>query len=406
MEAVAAIVLVVLTVRVISWYRKRPRRAAGETPTFRVLALGPAGAGKSMFLASMYSELKSADGRGYHLRLPDLTRKQKLNSIYAQVCDPDVEWPAGTHLSEFSRFDFECVGPTGDSVFTLSYLDYSGELLESATPEYEQDRERLMEEAHNAHAIFGMIDGRQVVRFLDDQPDAVRYFNYTIQTMLDVLSEARCPIHLIVTKWDLVRAMDEPSGGNDNVLLAVVRDALLNDADVDRLVEDRGLGERVIRLIPVSAVGDGFAAIAGDGTVKKRGESKPHPLNIDVPLAAVVPDLFNQLLGTLDDAEGRKLNLDGLRARALGRVGVLSLGARSVLLNVLGYPASYGATAIIDLFVSWTSLKMKSLVETTTAVTAPAHAGQRVLDAFQRAIRRLESTVPSSVIHTRSRSDV
>jgi hypothetical protein len=50
----------------------------------------------------------------------------------------------------------------------------------------------------------------------------------------------------------------------------------------------------VVRLIPVSAVGDGFVRMDQSGNVVKVADRTPHPTNLEVPLSAVLPDLFKQ----------------------------------------------------------------------------------------------------------------
>ena len=69
---------------------------------------------------------------------------------------------------------------------------------------------------------------------------------------------------------------------------------------------------RLVRIIPVSAVGPVFARIEDSvGTVVKRRDGQVHPRNVEVPLCAVVPDVFRQVKRQLDDQ--RRRAIDALR---------------------------------------------------------------------------------------------
>ena len=60
---------------------------------------------------------------------------------------------------------------------------------------------------------------------------------------------------------------------------------------------DRGTAEQrlqVVRLIPVSAVGDGFVRLDQSGNNVKVADRTPHPTNLEVPLSAVLPDLLRK----------------------------------------------------------------------------------------------------------------
>jgi hypothetical protein len=102
--------------------------------------------------------------------------------------------------------------------------------------------------------------------------------------LLDIVIPSTIPAHLVVTKWDVLR---DPAAPDDNEQLGRIR---------DRLLEHPGFRERArcgpVRLIPVSAIGPGLATIDEDGLVGKRPGIVARPLNVEIPICTVVPDLL------------------------------------------------------------------------------------------------------------------
>ena len=86
--------------------------------------------------------------------------------------------------------------------------------------------------------------------------------------MTGIMAGATCPIHFVLTKWDLIRGFGEPVDADDNVRLGLIRDALMNAPQLRALVDPHTFGDRIIRLIPVSAVGPELAQMGNDGAAR------------------------------------------------------------------------------------------------------------------------------------------
>jgi hypothetical protein len=109
--------------------------------------------------------------------------------------------------------------------------------------------------------------------------------------MLSLMQQSTAPIQFVITKWDLLE---------HRYNLAVVRDRLLATRPFRNLVTARSRDAR-IRLIPVSAVGSGFAEPRADGTMAKSREGEPKPYFVDIPLASVIPDQLQYVIDSLDE---------------------------------------------------------------------------------------------------------
>jgi hypothetical protein len=97
-------------------------------------------------------------------------------------------------------------------------------------------------------------------------------------------------IHFIISKWDLIE---------DEYTLEEVKNHLLEIEQFRNIIMNRsnnnGNDKGVIRLIPVSSVGKGFAEQQTDGSMKKTGKL-PKPYNIELPIACILPDKLQEEL--------------------------------------------------------------------------------------------------------------
>jgi hypothetical protein len=204
-----------------------------------------------------------------------------------------------------------------------------------------------------------------------------------------------------------VRGFGEPPDATDEDRLDRVIAALMQFDHFSSLVHDHSR-HQVVRLIPVSAVGRGFARIV-DGTVNKTQGANLRPWNVDAPFSAVLPDLFKQVEATLDSAplkalreEGRKAfrarRLDAFAA-ALG--GPAALAAQKLLAGVYGVPFS---RRVISAYMQWMAAPLEdidnALTETDDAAKQSLAQLQRlrslVMEDFERTVQRLEATLPQS----------
>ena len=298
------LVLAVVVKLATAWRERRrtrkpasaaPARELYEPPTFDVIALGAKSSGKTVFLSSMFHKLNfQAPGRSYYLET-DPQQRIALARTYSNVSDTAKPWPPGTRTGETREFVFDCVGVdehnAKHTVLQLRCLDYAGEALE-----YEQEAgstvlDDLAERIQRAHALLGMIDGHRVLQLLRNEPAGHDYFERSLRPMLGFMHGASCPIHLVLTKWDLLRDNAPASSGDDEALLDAVIAALMRYDHIKALVYVHSRNQ-IVRLIPVSAVGSAFAHLDPEGKVVKRPDGELRPTNVEVPLCAVLPDLL------------------------------------------------------------------------------------------------------------------
>ncbi len=333
-----------------------------------------------------------------------------LSKVFDEVSDTTEPWPRGTRTGETRELVFDCVSfdqAIKHQVFSISYLDYAGELLESEQEAGSTALGDLEKRIRDAHGLLGMLDGYRVLQFLRGEPAGLRYFRSSIQPMTGIMAGASCPIHFVLTKWDLVRGFGEPGDADDNLRLSLVRDALMNTPQLKALVETHSWADRIIRLIPVSAVGPDFAQMDRDGRILKLPNGQVHPTNVGVPLTAILPDLFRQVELSLDPATRRQLAADA-RSRqeprfSMGAFLNLPAGAalRRRLQEVVGGSAG---REVAGMFLDWLA---GASVEEARAAGQERREGRRqaatvevararVLGEFGAELLRLEERLPAS----------
>lgn len=377
-------------------------------PHFRVVALGIAGSGKTVYLSSMFHTVNvPTTTRSYFLETAAAQRIY-LSKVFDAVSDTTEPWPRGTRTGETRELVFDCVSfdqGTKHQIFTISYLDYAGELLESEQAAGSTALSDLETRIQSAHGLLGMLDGYRVLQFLRGEPAGQRYFRSSIQPMTGIMAGATSPIHFVLTKWDLVRGFGEPVDADDNLRLSLVRDALMSTPQLRALVETHSWADRIIRLIPVSAVGPDFARMDRDGRVLKRPNAEVHPTNVEIPLTAILPDLFRQVERSLDPASREQLAVHLRSRQQSGATGFLDrpagLALQRRLHDVVGGSAG---REVAGMFLDWMAgasaeearragMERREVRRQTTAVEA---ARARVLGEFGAELGRLEERLPAS----------
>lgn len=392
---------------------------AAPVPTFRVVSLGVSGTGKTVLLASMFRNLSfQAPDRSFFLET-ELEQRVALSNVYSAVADTSKPWPTGTRIGETREFLFDCVAFDEDGrkhqILQISYLDYAGELLEEEQTPGGTALGDLKARIGSAHALLGMIDGYRIRQLMLNESAGRFYFEHSLEPMLGILQGASCPIHLVITKWDLVRGFGESAEADDNERLALVAQTLMTHAHFSSLVNHSV--SRVIRLIPVSAVGSSFVEIDKGGHVVKRPDGHVRATNVEVPVCVVLPDLFSQVHMSLDDSVRKNLNSE-IRSRLRVGAGEFSAalasfvrrptgaGLQSVMRSVAG--KEFGTDAIA-LFVDWASRPFDERGrvagnfrnERERHMQAIQQTRWAVLRDFERVVLRLEATLPSSLLTRR-----
>jgi hypothetical protein len=388
----------------------RPDSQAEAVPTIRLVALGVAGSGKTVFLSSMFHTLNvPMPGHSYFLET-DAAHRVYLSRVFDEVSDTGEPWPRGTRAGESRELVFDCVSyreGVKHRICRISYLDYAGELLETEPEAGATKLHELEQRIQSAQGLLGMFDGYRVLQYLRNEPAGRRYFRSSLQPMLGMMAGATCPIHFALTKWDLVRGFGESADADDATRLALVSEALLDNAQIRALVDAHSYGSRVVRLFPVSAVGPDFAFIDSGGHVVKRQHGLVRPSHVELPLSAVLPDLFSHVdlslvprlqacVTTASQARTRLSSVDAERALVRFQLSPDGLELRRVLQGALGPHGD----ALVSMFLDWKAHTLGGLVEEADPSTL-AGARSRVIAEFYAALTRVEADLPASRLNTR-----
>ena len=398
------------TVRV----RRRRRKAApaagtGEegVPTFNVVALGPRGSGKTLLLASMYHQMQTMSGRGWFLTAP-YEQVVMLNQWFTEVADPERDWPSGTAVGQTRDFLFtlrtRVASGALHTVLRLGYLEYAGGLLTDAQAPGSTGQADLLARIEAAHALVGIIDGYRVRQAIDGHAEGLTRVQQSLTAMISLMMLVPCPVTFVVTKWDLLHDLDVDEDGR----LRRVRKFLMSNQGFHDLVEAHS-ARRVVRLIPVSAVGPDFAALDQQGRVAKLPDGQLHPTNVDVPLAAVVPDVFEHVERALDRAALQAaLDRVGRRYRpgpgaAIAELGLFVARTAGKALGTLAPHAAFLGDAAVELLggpQEGTSERRarlgRELTEAERTFEEFQLARRRVLRELRSRVDVLEGRLPSS----------
>lgn len=391
---------------------RRRRQAPPSTtddgvPTFRMVALGPRGSGKTLLLASMYHQTQTLSGRSYFLTAP-YEQVILLNQWFTEVADTSLDWPSGTAVGDTRDFLFtvRTRGPSGTpyTVMQLGYLEYAGGLLTDAQTPGTTAQAELLHRIETAHALLGIIDGYRVRQCLDGHYEGQMRLQQSLTAMIGLMMLATSPITFVVTKWDLLHDIDV----DEDARLRRVRKLLMSNQGFQDLVQAHS-AHRVVRLIPVSAVGPYFAELDPQGMVAKLPDGQMRPTNVDVPLAAVVPDIFEQVERSMDSA-ALHAALDRVRrqarpgpAAALVELGAFVAKAAGKALGPFGPHAAFLGDAAAELLGSGGETASdrqqrldREVSEAGRTMEEFRLARRRVLRDLQSRVDVLEGRLPSS----------
>lgn len=269
----------------------------------KVVMIGPDGCGKTIYLAVLLQQ-KFVAGSDSGWRLHPIKPHQAmfLNQTYATLTDTTTpNFPPPTQRGELIEYEFQIrvPGSRNQNEFTpleLTYLDFPGDIVYRG--QEGEITDAFARHVENADVVMGLFDGLDVLRMMQDK---TRDPNQCLQEKYGGLlfwlarneNHNRGPIHFVVTKWDLLEAA--------RISLADVKAKLMQFQEFvtfagrEVMSYDPEKHEREHRvyppayLIPMSAVGPGFATWSGDHMVKL-GLSDVHPEDITLPLALAVFD--------------------------------------------------------------------------------------------------------------------
>ncbi|MDB9458629.1 hypothetical protein PN473_09470, partial [Dolichospermum circinale CS-545/17] len=270
--------------------------------------LGPSGSGKTVFLGSMYHKLSTQGESGFFLAVDDDQRKI-LNQIYTEVATEET-WPEPTQVRNISNWKFTCKIQTPKGTYSacqFQYTDYAGEMLTDQKDDTTYI-EKFNETIRNADVLLGLIDGSRLLSYMKGEASGKKWVFKDLANVLSLIQDTDKSIHFVISKWDLIE---------DKYTLEDARNRLLEIEQFRNIIktrsnnnymnnENNGNDDKgVIRLIPVSSVGKGFAEHQTDGSMKKTGKL-PKPYNIELPIACILPDKLKEELKKIINEQNKK----------------------------------------------------------------------------------------------------
>lgn len=261
-----------------------------------VTVVGPSFSGKTVYLASLFHRLAmQRDDVGFFVQLP-AEESKRLNTVYNKIAGPD-HWPDPTALSNLHEFEFTCSIRTADnrvfSPFGIKYIDFGGEHMTDTLGKSEVG-EAVWQRAEQSKFLLVLLDGVKVLRFLGGDDTLVN----ELFPVFGLIERSDAVVHFVITKWDVLEAAGHA--------VRQVVDSLLEHPEFRTCYDNRlrrNATSGALRVIPVSAVGAGFAVLGPDGVNMVKKGRYPRPQNVEVPFMAVLVDLFDQALKDLAVAE-------------------------------------------------------------------------------------------------------
>ncbi|MET9000969.1 hypothetical protein [Amycolatopsis sp. Hca4] len=410
------LLVLALTLVVVLWRVRRRRRARhtsavlsgppGGVPTFRIVTLGLQGSGKTLLLTGIYRRLQTPGDRGFYLRVPH-EQLIELNRWYRKAADVDEEWPRGTTRGELREFEFSVMADVGgatEPVVKLGYLEYPGELLTDPDAPGSTAQATLLQAIAGADALVGIIDGFRLLQAEQGDQRGTLMLEASLDAMINAMLPVRSPIVFVITKWDLLDHLHP----DENERLRIVRDRLLATPGFADLVHVHST-RRIVRLIPVTAVGHDFAVYSG-GTVRKKPGGRFTPANVEAPLSVVVPDILRQTELALDRATRAELLAAAQRRMRMGPAEALrTLGSHFTAHAARALASAVGAGVIAEsgLMLLLDTLhphddpaehgaRMARLGEADRLAEDYVQARRRVVGELQRQVAVLEAKLPVS----------
>ena len=314
---------------------QRPRPGAPGGPRVRVLMLGDSGSGKTTLLASLYHCFALGGGAGIRFAADD-EANSSLRRLVTSIRDPGQQVIVpGTRPSDTRTWEFEVRVESSDqeaTAFAVEYLDYPGGYVEHRlhSPEAGAALDPRFDEAlATADVLMGILDGERISRLMTGPADLATVLS--IENLLNILVRTgQRNVHLVVTKWDLVRGVGGAACTITEVLDRLdAESAWFRDFRRSRRLEN-------VRVIPVSALGmNGFVrsdpGVPG-GMAKVAGRPW-EPWNAAIPFYCAVPDILvhdvaklsGRLQGNIARITRGVLDMSGIATVQLSMVGLITV---------------------------------------------------------------------------------
>ncbi|MBD2484249.1 hypothetical protein [Planktothrix sp. FACHB-1365] len=251
--------------------------------TYSIIMLGPTASGKTVFLASLYKKLSTQGDAGFFLEVDNGETGNRLHDLYSEIVFGE-DWPKPTFPNEIPEWTFTCRVQTKNlpiySACKFTYIDYAGGRITDYT---EKENQEFYDRLQNADIMLGLLDGQRIISLMQHGKLGNIWAINELPKMLSLMQKFGKPIQFVISKWDIVE---------DKYSLQEVLDLLLSIDEFKNLVQTCQKAEVPIHLIPVSAVGKGFATLQPDGSMLKTPDVLPKPFQVELPLACVLPDLI------------------------------------------------------------------------------------------------------------------
>ena len=174
--------------------------------------LGFSGSGKTILLASLYRHFAHGGRAGVRFVTDDASNTALVRVIEQVRGMTSQFFPAGTRAAETRNWSFDVRVESGQqdaTAFSLAYLDYAGQHAESLLGPSTDDPpdEEFFRALSRADVLMGLIDGASLKKLMDHGYDADTVGS--IERLLNILIRSgRRNIHLVLSKWDLMRRPD------------------------------------------------------------------------------------------------------------------------------------------------------------------------------------------------------
>lgn len=266
----------------------------------KVIMIGPDGCGKTLYLAVLLQQQFVANPKNrWRLHPVKMEQAAFLNQTFATLIDPDEDFPPPTRRGELIDYDFDLRVAGSHNTVTplkLSYLDFPGDIVR--VPQAGETDE-FGQRVEDADVVMGLFDGLDVLRMMQHpERTPAQCLQGKYGSLLIWLARNKyqmdMPIHFVITKWDLLEEAGFSFAAVKAKLLQFPEFVRFTQREKKRVfdAETQTTKEQVYppaHLIPMSALGTGFAELSGERMIKK-GKTGVNPEDIILPLALAVCD--------------------------------------------------------------------------------------------------------------------